>query len=203
MAFLLVNLLGLAVIGGIVWYFFLSKRAEEGSAAAVGGGSQEVHVTIKGGYIPEVIHARPGLPLRIHFRREETSPCSEEVVFPELGIRRQLPAFETTAVDIPAPPAGRYRFSCAMDMMHGRLQVEEHAPSVDAATPAPTAADRDAWPLDPICGMRVNPERPAATAIKDGVTYYFCNPGCKVRFEQGGPAAPMGEVRVELRRSRR
>ncbi len=34
----------------------------------------------------------------------------------------------------------------------------------------------------------------------DGVTYYFCTPGCKVRFEQGGAPGPMGEVRVELKR---
>ncbi len=202
MGYLLANLLGLAVIAWVVWYFFLSKRAEEGSTSAAGG-MQEIHVTIKGGYIPELIHARPGLPLRIHFRREETSPCSEEVVFPELGIRRHLPAFETTAVDIPAPAAGSYGFSCAMDMMHGRLEVRESVPGEAMVTPEPSAADRDAWPLDPICGMRVNPEHPAATAVKDGVSYYFCNPGCKVRFEQGGPPEPMGEVRVELKRSRR
>ncbi len=199
MGYLFANLLGFAVIGWVVWYFFLSKRAEEGSAA-VAEGIQEVQVTIKGGYIPEVIHARPGLPLRIHFRREETSPCSEEVVFPELGIRRQLPAFETTAVDIPPPEAGSYGFSCAMDMMHGRLEVREHAPGEQSSAQAAHLEDREAWPLDPICGMRVDPQRPAATALQDGVTYYFCNPGCKVRFEQGGPRVPMGEVRVELKR---
>ena len=200
MGYLLANLLGLAVIAWVVWYFFLSKRAEEGSASTAGA-FQEIQVTIKGGYIPEVIHASSGLPLRIHFRREETSPCSEEVVFPELGIRHHLPAFETTAVDIPAPQAGSYNFSCAMDMMHGRLEVGEGAPSkTTPAMPAPSAADRDTWPLDPICGMRVNPERPAATVVKDGVTYYFCNPGCQVRFEQGGPPGPMGEVRVPLKR---
>lgn len=196
---LLANLLGLAVIAWVVWYFFLSKRAEEGTASAAGG-FQEIQVTIKGGYIPEVIHARPGLPLRIHFRREETSPCSEEVVFPELGIRRHLPAFETTAVDIPEPAEGSYGFSCAMDMMHGRLEVGDRAPGEPPTPPVPSAADRDSWPMDPICGMRVNPERPAATAVRDGVTYYFCNPGCKARFEQGGPPAPMEEVRVQLRK---
>lgn len=187
----LLNVLGLAVIGWVVWYFFLSKRSDE-AAATVTGGVQEVHVTIKGGYIPDVIHARPGVPLRVHFRREETSPCSEEVVFPDLGVRKHLPAFETTAVDLPAPAEGTYGFSCAMGMMHGTLKVTAEPASVPAAT-ASSAADRDAWPVDPICGMRVNPEKPAATSVRDGVTYYFCAVGCQSRFEGGAGPMAMGQ----------
>ncbi|HEX6791236.1 MAG TPA: heavy metal translocating P-type ATPase [Candidatus Krumholzibacteria bacterium] len=35
---------------------------------------------------------------------------------------------------------------------------------------------------DPVCGMTVRPETAAATAEHDGVTYYFCSVGCKVKF---------------------
>ena len=120
---LIVNLAGAALIAGIVWYFFLSRKSEAGSASS-GSGVQEIHVTVKGGYSPEVIVARPGVPLRIHFRREETSPCSEEIVFPDFGIHQQLPAFETTVIDLPPAKAGSYRFACGMDMMRGTLKVE-------------------------------------------------------------------------------
>ena len=37
--------------------------------------------------------------------------------------------------------------------------------------------------VDPVCGMRVSIEGAKETATHDGVTYYFCNPGCRERFE--------------------
>jgi YHS domain-containing protein len=167
--------------------------------ATTAGGVQEIQVTVKGGYIPETVVARPGIPLRILFRREETSPCSEEVVFADFGIRRQLAAFETTAVEIPASAAGSYGFACGMDMMHGRLVLAE-SPAAVASLPAMPAPSAE-WPIDPICGMKVNPEKAAGTSQKNGVTYYFCNPGCKDRFDRGeGPRTMMAasEHRVTL-----
>lgn len=51
---------------------------------------------------------------------------------------------------------------------------------------------------DPVCGMEVDPQKAAATYDYQGKTYYFCAPGCKVRFQRepekylkGGPQ-PMG-----------
>src|SRR5437870_13338996 len=48
--------------------------------------------------------------------------------------------------------------------------------------------------VDPICGMKVNPEK-ALSSTKDRVTYYFCSQGCKDAFEaptsrNPPPAAP-------------
>lgn len=36
--------------------------------------------------------------------------------------------------------------------------------------------------VDPVCGMRVAPPNAAAEAEYRDVTYYFCNPGCKLKF---------------------
>ncbi len=36
--------------------------------------------------------------------------------------------------------------------------------------------------IDPVCKMIVLPETAAATFDHEGKTYYFCNPGCKVKF---------------------
>jgi Cu+-exporting ATPase len=193
---LVVDLLVVVVIAAIVWYFFLSRRRDEAHATA-GPERQEITVRVKGGYIPEVVRAQPGLPVRIHFRREETSPCSEEVVFPTLGVRRHLPAFETTDVDLPASPTGTYAFSCGMDMMHGWLVLGD----LPNDMPRSTAAD-ESWPTDPVCGMKVDPRKAAATLEREGRTYYFCCAGCKERFENG-PAkthenAPL--IRLDTRR---
>ncbi len=37
---------------------------------------------------------------------------------------------------------------------------------------------------DPVCGMSVDPATAAATREHEGVTYYFCNPGCAEKFSQ-------------------
>lgn len=37
---------------------------------------------------------------------------------------------------------------------------------------------------DPVCGMDVDEKTAAGTATYKGKTYYFCNPGCKARFEK-------------------
>lgn len=37
---------------------------------------------------------------------------------------------------------------------------------------------------DPVCGMDVDEDDPAAVHEYQGDTYYFCAPGCKNKFEQ-------------------
>lgn len=118
----LVNLAGVLAIAWTVWYFFLSRRQSVATAIA-GAGVQEIDVLVKGGYKPDVVRVAPNVPLRLRFRREESSTCSEEVVFPDFGIKRSLPAFATTTIDLPASPPGTYGFACGMDMLHGSLVV--------------------------------------------------------------------------------
>jgi P-type Cu+ transporter len=38
---------------------------------------------------------------------------------------------------------------------------------------------------DPVCGMKIDPSRAAATSERDGVTHYFCSKGCKAKFDAG------------------
>jgi xanthine dehydrogenase accessory factor len=44
-------------------------------------------------------------------------------------------------------------------------------------------AERPAEAIDPVCGMTVAVAGARETAVHDGVTYFFCNPGCRARFE--------------------
>lgn len=121
---LLVVVAGLAAIAWINWYFFLAERR---AATAVGAadGRQEVTVTVRGGYDPAVVRVRRGAPVRLLFDRQETSGCSEEVVFPDFGIRRFLPAHEQTVIELTPPRAGKYEFMCGMSMLRGTLVAEE------------------------------------------------------------------------------
>lgn len=113
---------GLAGIGWVNWYFFLSS----GPAAVAdtgAGGAQEMTVTVRGGYQPSAIRLERGRPVRLTFDRQETSGCSEEVVLPDFGIRKFLPAFERTTVEFTPSEAGTFAFTCGMSMMQGRMEV--------------------------------------------------------------------------------
>ena len=43
--------------------------------------------------------------------------------------------------------------------------------------------DPDLGATDPVCGMRVDTNAPAATRERDGVTFYFCSPRCLQKFD--------------------
>ena len=112
-----------AAILWVNWYFFFAERASA-SAQMTSGGAQEVAITVKGGYTPAVIHAKAGTPLRLVFDRQETSSCSDEIVIGDFDIRKFLPAFQKTVVELVPDRTGRFDFTCGMGMLHGTLVVE-------------------------------------------------------------------------------
>ena len=95
-------------------------------------GHQVVELTVRGGYHPDAIVARAGLPLRIVFRRDDDDVCSERVVFSGPRLDRRLAPTGTTTIDLPAqPPDGEIRFTCGMGRYRGHIAfVEERAPSL-------------------------------------------------------------------------
>lgn len=122
----IVLLAGVASIAWVNWYFFLAERAvvavgEAGSA----GGTPAATIVVYGGYTPAAIRVKAGRPVRLVFDRQETSGCSEEVVFPDFGIRKFLPAFEKTTIEVTPPAAGTYEFTCGMSMLRGTLVAEQ------------------------------------------------------------------------------
>jgi plastocyanin domain-containing protein len=82
-------------------------------------------IRVRGGYQPDTVRARVGEPVRLIFRREETAPCSERIVFPDFGKSAMLPAHEDVTIELKAERPGTYEFTCQMGMLHGRLIVEE------------------------------------------------------------------------------
>jgi plastocyanin domain-containing protein len=108
------------------WYFFLAERGVAHAAVAVSraDGAQEVAIIVHGGYSPATIRVSAGRPVRLVFDRQETSGCSEELVFPDFGLRKFLPANQRTTVEVTPPAAGTYEFTCGMGMLHGRLIAE-------------------------------------------------------------------------------
>jgi plastocyanin domain-containing protein len=121
---IVVTLLGLAAVLWVNWYFFVAGHGTAVAASVGAGGMQRILVEVKGGYAPAVIRVRAGAPVRLDFHRDETSPCTEEVVIPDFGIRTYLPAHRTTAVSF-TPAAGTYEFTCGMGMVRGTIIAEQ------------------------------------------------------------------------------
>jgi plastocyanin domain-containing protein len=113
---------GVAAIAWVNWYFFFAERRS--AAATASGGVQEVEIEVKGGYDPGVVRLKRGVPARLVFNRTEDSSCSEEIVLPDFGVRKFLPAFRKTAVEITPRDAGTFAMTCGMSMLHGKLVVE-------------------------------------------------------------------------------
>jgi len=113
---------GVVLIAFVLWYFFGER--EQVAAEQNESGLQEIKVTVKGGYSPDVIVVKKDLPVRLNFYRDETSSCSEQVVFGDFGITRDLPAFKTTPIEFTPDKSGEFTFACGMNMLRGKLIVE-------------------------------------------------------------------------------
>ena len=118
---------GVAILAFLYAFFFGKRRAIAASAVTVAGsgGVQEAAIVVSGGYSPDLIEAKRGVPLRLVFDRRESSPCSDEIVVPDFGIRRSLPAHAKTSIEIFPEKTGEFPFSCGMNMLHGKIRVVE------------------------------------------------------------------------------
>jgi plastocyanin domain-containing protein len=119
---ILVAVGGVSLIALVLWYFFGER--DQVAAEQNESGLQEIKVTVKGGYSPDVIVVKSGVPVRLNFYRDETSSCSEQVVFGDFGIARDLPAFKTTPIEFTPEKTGEFTFACGMNMLRGKLIVQ-------------------------------------------------------------------------------
>ena len=91
---LVVIVAAVALSGALGWFFFGPRRAR---AAELVGDAQQVRVTVRGGYSPDLVRVRQGVPLRIVFDRQESGEYTSRVVLPDFAVNRRLPAFAQTA----------------------------------------------------------------------------------------------------------
>jgi len=116
--------LGVAGIAWVNWYFFIAGRrtlATAMAAATATDATPEIVIQVEGGYAPSTVQVAAGRPVRLVFDRHDESNCSEEVVFPDFGIRKFLPNGQRTAIEVTPPRAGTYPFMCGMSMLRGRV----------------------------------------------------------------------------------
>ena len=118
---ILINLLGLGLIGLIIWWFWLSE-----SRPAKAATHTELTVLVDGGvYAPDRIEVPAGQPLRLSFVRKDASPCAAQVLFTDLDLSFDLALDQATEVRLPALAPGDHAFTCQMGMYRGLLKVAQ------------------------------------------------------------------------------
>jgi uncharacterized protein len=87
-------------------------------------GVVEVRLTVANGhYDPSVLSIPAGRPVRLIVSRPESDPCSAQLLFPRLGINKDLTSNGVTTIELPATKAGTFTMTCGMGMISGQLVV--------------------------------------------------------------------------------
>ncbi|MBL4799428.1 MAG: cupredoxin domain-containing protein [Oleispira sp.] len=116
---MIINLIGLLLIGLIVWWFWLYKPEETEV------GERGIIITVENGtYSPSRISVVAGSPVEINFLRKDQSPCSETLLIPDLQISDVLPQSKLKTIYLPAMESGTYDFHCQMQMYRGQITVQ-------------------------------------------------------------------------------
>ncbi|MEM0516220.1 cupredoxin domain-containing protein [Pseudoalteromonas sp. YIC-827] len=115
---IIINILGLALIALIIWWFWLYKPRQTQVQ------EQPLTIEVKDGvYTPAAIQVAAHQTVTLNFLRKDHSPCSEMLLIPSLGVSEQLALDKVTSVTLSDLAPGEYAFHCQMQMYRGTLTV--------------------------------------------------------------------------------
>jgi len=102
-----------------------SDATSSGSAEVIGPTGAKVRVG-ESGFTPAslvVAKGAPGATAPLTFVRTTNETCAKEVVFPDLGVKKDLPLDTPVTVQVPTDTARTLAFQCGMAMYKGALVV--------------------------------------------------------------------------------
>jgi plastocyanin domain-containing protein len=111
------------LIGFIVWWFFGKRKTSE-TEAIMSDNKQKVEVVVNGGYTPNTVVLKQGVPASIVFDRKDPSGCFSHVMFPDFGVNEELPIGKQHSIDIDTSKPGEYQYACGMNMFHGKVVIK-------------------------------------------------------------------------------
>ncbi len=95
-----------------------------GLLAASGGSPRVVELRVTGrGFEPWRVTVKKDEPVRLVVTRTTDDTCAKELVIPDQRVRVDLPLGKAVSVIFTPARAGQIRYSCAMGMMGGVLEV--------------------------------------------------------------------------------
>ena len=97
------------------------KQAEAPAVMPPAAAPARVEVS-SDGFQPSTVNLSAGR--QIVFRRTSDSTCATAVVFPDLGIEKQLPLNTDVVIDLPATARGEIGFQCGMAMYKSKVVAQ-------------------------------------------------------------------------------
>src|SRR5262245_59455710 len=97
-----------------------SGAAEPAAARPRPDGTVQIKATEEG-FEPSRVEVAAGKPVKLVFTRVAEKTCMTGVVFPELGIEKDLPLNTPVAVEITPRAGGTVNFQCPMAMGKGTI----------------------------------------------------------------------------------
>lgn len=76
------------------------------------------------GYAPNKLTLAAGQPITLAITTRQRPSCASRIVFPSLGLTRELPLNGTVLIELPPLPVGELSFGCGMGMYKGALVVQ-------------------------------------------------------------------------------
>ncbi|HXN34114.1 MAG TPA: cupredoxin domain-containing protein [Polyangiaceae bacterium] len=104
-----------------------SEPSPELSPVPIAESAAFAHVAVgEHGFLPTSLalpKGAAGSTVAVTFVRTTDETCAKEVVFPDLGIKKDLPLNKPVTVDVPTDAARTLTFQCGMAMYKGALVV--------------------------------------------------------------------------------
>lgn len=118
---MLVNLLGIVLMILVALWFWFPKK-EQGVRVS----TKKIQILVADGiYSPSLIQARVGQHILLEFTRQDKTPCSEMVIFPDFNQSIQLNIGEPKTIKLYAENPGVFEFTCQMGMYRGKLLISD------------------------------------------------------------------------------
>ncbi len=104
--------------------FYVDKTAEaQAEKGPVSARAENAPIAVRvtaSGFVPGRIETTAGHAIKLRFMRTSRDGCGKQVVFPALGVTRDLPLDKPVEVDLVAPK-GELAFTCGMHMLKGSV----------------------------------------------------------------------------------
>ncbi|GAF39375.1 hypothetical protein FC83_GL000655 [Agrilactobacillus composti DSM 18527 = JCM 14202] len=85
---------------------------------------QQTEIIVNGGYQPATITLKQGIPAQLNFKRISDVGCLDQVQSQDFHFKANLPLNEVQSFAIDTSKPGTYRFSCGMNMVHGKVVIK-------------------------------------------------------------------------------
>lgn len=104
----------------------------------------------------------------------------------EIDAEQRARVFTPAGLKLGARTPGEIALSILAQLIQERAKARQHAPTPPAAAVAEEAAQpaAPATAVDPVCGMSVAAVETSLHLEHNGITVYFCSPGCRAAFRK-------------------